>query len=233
MPRKNQRMLWVCLSVLLAAPAARGQTTACSATPEAAVQCFVINAVNSRLASLPPNMTLSQFQAYGVSVSNILQSPSTLIFLLGTMGAAADALPPVNADGLTPNQAAQDAAVSAIVDAGLRNGLISLPDSTSADQLKLFARQICAALGQAEGVTFSSGTLLRFLDSYVVNATRADGSMDWTGVRSKISSLVDSLVASGLLKLPDGISAASVKQFAYDVAVAIHDYKLATGRATL
>ncbi len=47
-----------------------------------------------------------------------------MVFLLGAMGAAADALPPVNADGVTLNQAAQDAAVGAIVDAALRDGLI-------------------------------------------------------------------------------------------------------------
>ncbi|MFY9585512.1 MAG: hypothetical protein WAR21_13580 [Candidatus Acidiferrales bacterium] len=119
------------------------------------------------------------------------------------------------------------------MDAALRDGLIALPAGTTADQLKLFAHSICGAMAQYGGVSIAPGSLLRFLDSYLVNATMADGTVDWNKVRTNISTLVDSLVASGLLKLPAGGSADNVKQFASDVAVIIHDYKVATGKTTL
>jgi hypothetical protein len=234
MKRKNKGLLWGWLGLLLAVTVpARSQTTGCTASPDAAVMCFVKNAVSAGLTTLPAGMTLRQYKAYGVSVSNMVQTPLTLVFLLGTMGAAADALPAVNADGVTPNQAAQDAAIGAIMDAALRDGLIALPAGTTADQLKLFAHSICGAMAQYGGVSIAPGSLLRFLDSYLVNATMADGTVDWNKVRTNISTLVDSLVASGLLKLPAGGSADNVKQFASDVAVIIHDYKVATGKTTL
>ena len=234
MNRKKIGLFWGCLSLLLAVTVpARSQSTGCTASPDAAVKCFVKNALSAGLTTLPAGMNLTQYKDYGVSVSYIVQTPHTMVFLLGTMGAAADALPPVNADGVTPNQAAQDAAVGAIVDAALRDGLIALPAGTTADQLKLFASSICGAMAQYGGVSIAPGSLLRFLDTYIVNATMAGGTVDWTKVRTNISTLVDSLVASGLLKIPAGGSADNVKQFASDVAVIIHDYKVATGKTTL
>ena len=230
---KKQRLVWACLGLLTAALPLRAQTTGCTASPDAAVRCFVRNAVYTGLVSLPPGMTLTDYKTYGVAVSNIMQTPSTLVFLLGTMGAVADALPPSNADGVTPNQDAQDAAVSAIIDAALNDGLISLPPGATADQLKMFARDIGSAMAQNDGVSIAPAAFLRLLDSYLLNATQADGTVDWGRVQSSVSGLVDGLVASGLLKLPAGASADNVKQFAYDVAVAIRDYKLATGKITL
>ncbi len=234
MNRKKQGLLWGCLGLLLAVPVpSRAQTTGCNASPDAAVKCFVRNAVNTGLTTLPAGMTMTQYKAYGVSVSNIVQTPPTLVFLLGTMGAAADALPPHNADGVTPNPAAQDAAVGAIVHAALLHRLIALPEDTTADQLKIFAQSICGVMGQYGGVSVAPGFLLRFLDSYVVNATTADGRVDWNKVRVHISNLVNGLVSSGLLKLHAGASAHNVKEFASDIAVIIHDYKAATGRTKL
>ena len=230
---KKQRLVWACLGLLTAALPLRAQATGCTASPDAAVKCFVRNAVYTGLVSLPAGMTLTDYKNYGVAVSNIMQTPSTLVFLLGTMGAVADALPPSNADGVTPNQGAQDAAVSAIIDAALNDGLISLPAGTTADQLKMFARDIGSAMAQNDGVSFAPGAFLRLLDAYLLNATQADGTVDWSQVQSSISGLVDALVASGMLKLPAGASADNVKQFAYDVVVAIRDYKLATGKITL
>ncbi len=230
---KKQRFVWACLGLLTAALPLRAQTTGCTASPDAAVRCFARNAVYTGLVSLPPGMTLTAYKAYGVAVSNIIQTRSTLVFLLGTMGAVADALPPSDADGVTLNQAAQDAAVSAIIDAALNDGLISLPPGATADQLKMFARDIGSAMAQNDGVSIAPGAFLRLLDAYLLKATQADGTLDWSQVQSSISGLVDGLVASGLLRLPAGASGDNVKQFAYHVAVAIGDYKMATGKITL
>ena len=38
---------------------------------------------------------------------------------------------------------------------------------------------------------------------------------------------------SGILKLNGDITADNIKQFAFDVALAIQDYKIATGRSNL
>ena len=225
-------MLLASLCLLLAATQAVQAQTACNADPAAAVQCFVKNAVNSGLATLPPGMTLSQYKAYGVAVSNIVQTPPTLVFLLGAMGAVSDALPPVNADG-SPNQAAQDAAVNAMIDAALRDGLITLPPNTTVDRLKMFAHDVCMAMMQNNGVSVSPGAILRFLDSFLVSATLSDGTIDWNKVNASVSSLVDGLTSSGLLKLPAGATASSAKQFAMDVAKIIQDYKAATRKARL
>ncbi len=229
---KKQRLVWACLGLLTAALPLRAQT-GCTASPDAAVRCFARNAVYTGLVNVPAGMTLTDYKNYGVAVSKIIQTPSTLVFLLGTMGAVADALPPSNADGVTPNQAAQDAAVSAIIDAALNDGLIPLPLGATADQLKMFARDISSAMAQNDGVSFAPGAFLRLLDAYLLNATQADGNVDWSQVATNVSGLVDALVASGMLKLPAGASADNLKQFAYDVVVAIGDYKLATGKISL
>jgi hypothetical protein len=205
----------------------------CADSPDAAVKCFVKNAVKSGLAAKPQGMTMSQYKAYGVSVSRIVQTPPTLVFLLGTMGAAADALPPVNADGVTPNAAAQEHAVGAIVDAALKAAFISLPQGSKRVHLKMFALSVADTMGQNTGVTISPGALLRLLDSYLVGARSADGAVDWATVQTQINSLVDGLAQSGLLRLPNGVSSDGVKQFANDVAVAIDAYKAATMRSRL
>ncbi len=83
------------------------------------------------------------------------------------------------------------------------------------------------------GVTISPGALLRFLDSYIVTATAADGTVVWPNVQASISSFVDGLVNSGLVKLPADLTPDNVKSFAYDVALAIQDYKDATGKIQL
>jgi hypothetical protein len=222
----------LCVALLLAgARPVQAQSGQCNSSQSAAVQCFVKNAVNTGLATLPPGMTLTQFQAYGVTVSTIVQNPTLVVFLMGMTAAAADALPPTNADA-TANQAAQDNAVNSIVDAGLNTGLISLPANTNASQLKLLARELTASINQNAGVVISPGALLRVLDSYLTSSTSA-GTIDWAQVSTDISTLVDGLVSAGLLKLPANLSASNVKQFAYSMAVAIENYKLATGKATL
>lgn len=106
-------------------PAKAPRKANCSSSPEAAVECFVKNALSSGLTTLPSDMTLPDYKAYGVSVSEIVRTPNALLFLLGSMAAVADVLPPLNAAGVTSNQLAQDTAVSDIVDAALRAGLPS------------------------------------------------------------------------------------------------------------
>ncbi len=231
---KREGTIFGCVSVLLlAALPARAQKTGCNASPDAAVQCFVRNGVNSGLARVPAGMSMADFRAYGVSVSKIVQTPPTLVFVLGTMAAVADALPATSANSSAPNQAAQDAAVDAIVDAGLKAGLIALPENTTAEQLKMFAHSVCAAMDQYHGAAVAPGAMLRFLDSYVMSATSAGGMVNWSKVQASISNFIDSLVSSHLLTIPAGSSAGAAKQFANDVAVAIHNYKTATGKTAL
>ena len=93
----------------LSPPRLRAQTTTapnCTASSDAAVQCFVANAVTTGLTQPRYGMTLAQFQAYGVAVTKILQTDQTYLVLVGLSSAIADALPPTNADG-TYNTSAQ------------------------------------------------------------------------------------------------------------------------------
>ena len=154
------------------------------------------------------------------------------MFLLGISGAVADALPPTNTDG-TANQSAQNAAVNSILEAALRDGMVTLPEGTTSDQFKLMGRQFTGVMAENSGVTISPGAVLKILDSYIVASTSSTGSVDWPTVTSGISAMVDGLVNGGLLKLPAGILAGNVKQFASDVSYAIYQYKQATQKARL
>ena len=111
-----RRIVLQCMCLALAGFSARAlrAQTSCTASADAAVQCFVSNAVATKLTKPHHGLTLPQFQAYGVAVLQILQGHHTYLMLIGTASAVADAMPPTNASG-TPNQAAQDAAISAIV----------------------------------------------------------------------------------------------------------------------
>jgi hypothetical protein len=73
--------------------------TSCTASTSAAVQCFVSNAVTTNLAAPRHGLTLAQFQAYGVAVSQILQTHHSYLVLVTTASAVADAMPPINANG--------------------------------------------------------------------------------------------------------------------------------------
>jgi hypothetical protein len=76
----------VCLLVVSAAPPLRAQG-GCASGQDAAVQCFVGNAVRTNLVTLQYGMTMSQFKAYGVSVSKIVQEQSTALAMLGLASA--------------------------------------------------------------------------------------------------------------------------------------------------
>src|SRR5690349_1895519 len=119
----------VCAGILGFATA-KPASAQCNSTPDQAVQCFVNNAVKSGLTSPRYGMTMSQFRAYGVSVSKILQTDQTYLVLMGTSSAIADAMPPTNADG-SSNAFAQQTAVTQIVNAALANGLAPLPAATT------------------------------------------------------------------------------------------------------
>jgi hypothetical protein len=82
-------------------PRMRAQTTPpnCTASSDAAVQCFVANAVTTGLTQPRYGMTLAQFQAYGVAVTKILQTDQTYLGLVGLCSEIAAALPPTNAEG--------------------------------------------------------------------------------------------------------------------------------------
>jgi hypothetical protein len=224
--------IWILGAVIILAGFPHAGWAQCTSSQDAAVTCFVKNAVSTGLATVPPGMNQTNYRAYGVAVSKFVQNPTTVAVLFGLSSATADALPPADANG-TLDQAAQDNAINALVDAALKDGLITLPSGTTADQLKQMARDMTAALAQNTGVSISPGMVLRTLDSYLVSATSLTGEVDWLQVTSGVSNLVNNLLASGLMKLPTGITASNVTQFAVDAASAIQQYKKTTAKARI
>jgi hypothetical protein len=227
---KNIASAGVCLLLVLAAPPLRAQG-GCASAPDAAVQCFVGNAVRSNLITLQYGMTMSQFKAYGVSVSKIVQQQPTALAVVGLASAVADALPPTNADG-SANAAAQTAAVNAIVDAGIADDFITVPAETNSQDVKWFSLDLVNAMNTSNGVLLSPGTMLRVIDSYVVTAT-AGGTVNWTQANSGIATMITNFASAGLLKLPATITTAQAIQFAQSLAQITYTYRTATGRASL
>jgi len=230
MKLKNIVLAGVCLLLVSAAPPLRAQG-GCASAPDAAVQCFVGNAVRANLVTLQYGLTMSQFKAYGVSVSKIVQQQPTALAVVGLASAVADALPPTNADGST-NPAAQTAAVNAIVDAGITNDFIIVPAETNAQDLKWFSLDLVNAMNTNNGILLSPGTMLRVIDSYVVTATTS-GAVNWTQANSGIASMITNFASAGLLKLPATITTAQAIQFAQSLAQVTYTYRTATGRASL
>jgi hypothetical protein len=219
------------IALLFSAPSRAQQRQQCSGSQDQAVDCFVSNGVTTGLLAVPSGMSLSQYKSYGVAVSKVMQSPSAAVFLLGMAGAAADAIPPTNADG-SSNQAAQDTLVNAIITAGLNDNIITLPSETTATQFQQIARSLTQGMTGNPGVTISPGGFLRGLDGYTIAAT-SGGTINWLAVTSSISGLVNMLQTTGLIKLPPGTTLANVQQFALDTASAIVVYKTATNKAHL
>jgi hypothetical protein len=215
----------------LAAMAAGCARAQCTASQSAAVQCFVSNAVATNLLSPRYGMTLAQFKTYGVAVSKILQDQPTYIVLLGMASAISDAMPPTNADG-SPNLAAQQMSVNAIVDAELASNLVSISPEAGEQDLQWFSLDMVSAMNNSTGVIVSPGALLRVVDSYLVSAT-TDGNVNWTKANNNLANMVGSLVRTGLLKLPPSVSVTQAETFAQSLAQAINTYKAATGRARL
>jgi hypothetical protein len=211
-------------------PAAHAQQN-CTASQAAAVDCFVADAVKTDLTSLRYGMNMTQFKAYGVAVTKILQAQQDYLVMAGMAGAIADAMPPTNAGGAA-NAAAQSTAVDAIVHAEILCGLVTLPAQVNQTQAQYFSLDLVNSMNSTGGIILSPGFLLRAIDSYVVTAT-SGGTVNWTQANSQLASMVGSLSSAGLLKLPSNVTLANAQLFAQDVAQAIYNYKQATGRATL
>jgi sorbitol-specific phosphotransferase system component IIA len=220
----------VCLLGVSAAPPLRAQG-GCASAPDAAVQCFVGNAVRTNLVTLQYGMTMTQFKAYGVSVSKIVQEQPTALAVVGLASAVADALPPTNANG-TANPAAQTTAIDAIVDAGLADNILILPAETTVQDLKWFSLDLVNVMNTNNGILLSPGTMLRVIDSYVVTAN-VNGQVNWTQANAGIATMITNFASAGLLKLPTTITTAQAIQFAEALAQITYSYKAATGRTTL
>jgi hypothetical protein len=230
MKMRKVAMVGVCLSVVAMA-AGRSVAQGCTSSQDAAVQCFVGNAVKTNLSSLRYGMTMSQFKAYGVAVSKILQLQQDYLVLAGMASAIADAMPPTNADG-SANPAAQQTAVGAIVQAEISSGLVTVPAEVSEQQMNFFSLDMVTSMNETKGIMLSPGFLLRVTDSYIVTATTS-GVVNWTTVNSNLATMVSNLSSAGLLKLPVSVTLAEAQSFAQNLARAIYAYKQATGRASL
>lgn len=221
-------------AMLVARPAySQAARTSCTASQQAAVECFVANAVATDLTKPRYGMTLAQFESYGVAVSQILQTHHTYLVLVGVSSAVADAMPPTNADG-TSNQTAQENAVTQTVAAATQLGLASLPSGTTLTDLEHFSIDITNAMNDNNGVLelLTPGISLRIIDSYIVTAT-SKGTVNWSEVNSKLSSAVANYISSGLMKVPTGMTATQVTSFADALAQVIYNYKVATHRTAL
>jgi hypothetical protein len=227
---KSMKIVWVGVCLLAASgPAAHAQN--CNSGQDAAVECFVGNAVRTNLISIQTGMTLAQFKQYGVSVSKIVQVQPTSIEMVALASAVADALPPTNANG-TANLAAQSAAMNAIVDAGIANGFLTLPAETTTQDLKWFSLDLVRVMNTNNGILLSPGAMLRAVDSYVVTST-TNGTVNWTQADAGIATMMTNLGSTGLLKLPTTITSAEATQFAQALAQITYTYRTATGRSSL
>jgi hypothetical protein len=218
----------VCLGMAAAASSVRAQ---CTQSQDAAVQCFAGNALKTGLFTLHYGMSQTQFKAYSISVSRIMQAQDTNLILFGMSSAVADAMPPTNADG-SANQIAQTNAVNAIVAAEISSGIIAIPAEVNQQDMQWFSLDMVTSMDANKGILLSPGTLLRVIDSYVVTST-VGGSVNWTQVNASLTTMIGSLSSAGLLKLPPSITTAEVTSFAQSLAQTIYVYKVATHRTTL
>ncbi len=218
-------------AAVCAAPAMYAQN--CTASPRAAVRCFVANAVTTKITEPRYGMTLAQFQAYGVAVSEILRTNHTYLVLIGISSAIADAMPPRNLDG-SVNKSAQELAVSQIVDAVIAGGFAPRPSNVTARDLKWFTLDLVSAMNHNDGMMqmMTPGVGLRIIDSYVVTGT-SNGSVNWPQVNVSLTNAVQSFITAGLMKIPANQTAAQVETFVNSVAQAIYTYKGSTNRPAL
>jgi hypothetical protein len=220
-----------------AIPAPVQTSASCTASPDAAVSCFVANAVSTHMTSPRYGMTTAQFEAYGVAVSHILATNHTYLVLLGLASAVADALPPTNSNG-SANQAAQDVAAAQIVNAAISNGLVNVGGAVTAQDMQWFVLDIVGAMNVNNGYMslLTPGISLRLIDSALQTATTGSGAtaiVNWSQADSTISSGFQGFVTSGLVKLPSGVTSSMMISFLESVAQAIVTYKTSTGRAKL
>lgn len=233
------RSLMRCALVLLAAvavlssPAHAQKPSNCTASQSDTIECFVFNAVATRITRPRYGMSLAQFETYGVAVNGILQTHHTYIVLIGLSSAIADALPPTNADG-SANLAAQDLAVSQIVSAAVADNLANVPTGVNLQDMQWFTLDVTGAMNDNNDVLslFTPGVSLRMIDSYVVTST-SNGTVNWSQVNTGLSAAVDNFVSAGLVKIPPGMTSAQVKSFIESVAQAIYSYRTSTNRQSL
>lgn len=223
------------LGAMLAAPRAHSQSTPtnCNATQQAAVECFVANAVATNLTAPRYGMTLAQFESYGFAVSQILQTHRTYVVLVGVSSAIADAMPPTNADG-TRNQAAQDNAITQAITAASHYGFANPPAGTSLLDLEHFSMDVAGAMNDNNGALelLTPGISLRIIDSYIITAT-SKGQVNWSEVEANLSTAIANYISSGLMKIPPSMSVNGVTSFANSLAQVIYNYKVATHRTAL
>jgi hypothetical protein len=205
----------------------------CTSSQQAAIECFVANAVATDLTKPRYGMTLEQFESYGVAISQILQTHQTYLVLVGISSAVADAMPPTSLNG-SANLLAQQNAISEIVAAAYTAGLVPLPAQTTLHEMEWFALDVSGAMNDNDGVLqlLTPGVTFRMIDSYVVTAT-SKGEVNWTEVNTNLTNAVDNFEKAGLIKIPAGMSTAKVATFANAIAHIIYSYKVATGRTTL
>jgi hypothetical protein len=206
--------------------------TNCTASQQAAVECFVANAVTTSLTKPRYGMTLAQFESYGVAVSQILRTHHTYLVLVGISSAVADAMPPTNADG-SANQTAQDNAVTQAVAAANDLGFTPLPAGSSLLDLERFSLDVTRAMNDNNNVLelLTPGISLRIIDSYLVTATTKTW-VNWTEVNVSLMAAINNFVNSGLMKVPPGMTRTDVTSFAYSLSQIIN-YKVATHRTAL
>jgi hypothetical protein len=220
------------LAVTMCAKPSAAQSN-CTASQQAAVQCFVANAVTTDITQPRYGMTLAQFEAYGVAVSNIIQTHHTYLMLVGMSSAIADAMPPKNANG-TANQAAQDLVVTQIVTAAVADKFANTSTAASLQDLQWFSLDITGAMNDNDSVMamLTPGVSMRIIDSYVVTGT-SGSTVNWTTVDASLSTGIDNFIASGMMKVPPEMTRDEIKSFVASLAHIIYDYKVATGRKTL
>jgi hypothetical protein len=229
---KKLALLGICLGAAASAtPSVYAQN--CTASQAAAVQCFVANAVTTKITKPRYGMTLPQFEAYGVAVSKIVQTHHTYLLLTGIASAISDAMLPTDANG-SANQSAQDLAVSQIVDAAIAGGFVAPPPGTTAQDLQWFTLDLVTAMNDNDGVlqTLTPGVGLRMIDSYIVTGT-SSAKVNWTEVDSSLSNAVDSFITARLMTVPPGHTSAQVKTLVNSLARAIYAYKVSTHRDAL
>jgi hypothetical protein len=209
------------------------QPANCTSSQQAAIECFVANAVTTKLTQPRYGMTLGQFEAYGVAVNAILQTHHTYLMLVGVSSAIADAMPPKNANG-NANQAAQDLAVTQIVSAAVADQMANQVEGVTLQELQWFSLDVTNAMNDNNGVMamLTPGVSLRIIDSYIVSGT-SNGTVNWTTVDASLSKAIDNFIASGMIKVPAPITTANLKSFVNTMAHVISDYKASTGRKTL
>lgn len=206
----------------------------CTTSSDAAVQCFVANAVTTGLTQPRYGMTLAQFQAYGVAVTKILQTDQTYIVLVGLASAIADAMPPTDADGIF-DTAAQGTAIAQIVAAAATDGFIWPPSGTDLQDLQWFTQDLVNAMNVNQQVLqiLTPGVTLRIIDSYIITATGSDGTVNWPQVNASLATLVATFISSGLVRLTPSLTTAQLTAFVTALAQTISTYKATTNRASL